>query len=304
MSSDAELREQLRVANERLADALMMFESEDARLSHLADVIDELAVVLRAVDALGVKLNPSMRLPTSDPLPHELDRDGPRTPVLAWQGFDRALEAVLARRDAPPIDLAALADGYQRLARAGTEGCCRTTKLGRFLRKRADPVHAVQQATQRGARDGDRSRQVHLQRVRGAVRGDPRRGPRHRLTGAGDSADSAKRAAAGERRDMGRLVYKARRSGSRRDGKVAAPNWHQRHDDDVPPLGPPTKIPLSLSGKRQRAIIEVTRFPPVLPCASAPGQCRFGALVSCKLAREVACEIPRMPAQQLLRPRR
>lgn len=118
MSSDAELREQLTVANERLADALMMFESEDARLSHLADVIDELAVVLHAVDALGVKPNPSMRLPTSDPLPHELDRDGPRTPVLAWQGFDRALEALLARRDAPPIDLAELADGYQQLARA------------------------------------------------------------------------------------------------------------------------------------------------------------------------------------------
>ena len=58
VSSDAELREQLTVANERLADALMMFESEDARLSHLADVIDELAVVLRAVDALGVKLEP------------------------------------------------------------------------------------------------------------------------------------------------------------------------------------------------------------------------------------------------------
>ena len=36
----------------------MMFESEDARLSHLADVIDELAVVLRAVDALGVKPDP------------------------------------------------------------------------------------------------------------------------------------------------------------------------------------------------------------------------------------------------------
>ena len=66
MSNDAELRERLTVANERLADALMMFESEDARLSHLADVIDELAVVLRAVDALGVKPNPSMRLPTSD----------------------------------------------------------------------------------------------------------------------------------------------------------------------------------------------------------------------------------------------
>lgn len=118
MSSDAELRERLTVANERLADALLMFESEDARLSHLADVIDQLAGALRAIDALGAKLDPSTRLPASDPLPHELDRDGPRTPVLAWQGFDRALEALLARRDAPPIALAALADGYEQLARA------------------------------------------------------------------------------------------------------------------------------------------------------------------------------------------
>ena len=118
MSSDAELRERLTVANERLADALMMLEGEDARLSHVADVIDELAGVLRETDAAGIKTNPSMRLPTSEPLPHELDRDGPRTPVLAWQGFDRALEALLARRDAPPIDLAALADGYEQLAQA------------------------------------------------------------------------------------------------------------------------------------------------------------------------------------------
>jgi hypothetical protein len=121
VSTDAELRERLTVANERLADALLMFESEDARLSHLADVIDQLAGALRAIDVVGVKLNPSMRLPTSDLLPHELDRDGPRTPVLAWQGFDRALEALLARRDAPPIDLAALADGYEQLARAARE---------------------------------------------------------------------------------------------------------------------------------------------------------------------------------------
>jgi hypothetical protein len=118
VSSDAELRDRLTVANERLADALLMFESEDARLSHLADVIDELAGALRAINSLGAKLDPSIRLPTSEPLPHELDRDGPRTPVLAWQGFDRALEALLARRDAPPIDLAALADGYSRVRRA------------------------------------------------------------------------------------------------------------------------------------------------------------------------------------------
>ena len=91
MSSDAELRERLTVANERLADALMMLEGEDARLSHVADVIDELAGVLRETDAAGIKPDPSMRLPTSEPLPHELDRDGPRTPVLAWQEFDRAL---------------------------------------------------------------------------------------------------------------------------------------------------------------------------------------------------------------------
>jgi hypothetical protein len=118
VSSDAELRERLTVANERLADALLMFESEDARLTHLADVIDELARAIRAIDGLGANLDPSTRLPTGDPLPHELDRDGPRTPVLAWQGFDRALEALLARRDAPPIDLAALADGYEQLAQA------------------------------------------------------------------------------------------------------------------------------------------------------------------------------------------
>ncbi|MGZ4218684.1 MAG: ClpX C4-type zinc finger protein [Solirubrobacteraceae bacterium] len=118
MSTDGELRERLTVANERLADALLMFESEDARLSHLADVINELAGALRAMDSLGAKLDPSIRLPASEPLPHELDRDGPRTPVLAWQGFDRALEALLARRDAPPIDLAVLADGYDHLAQA------------------------------------------------------------------------------------------------------------------------------------------------------------------------------------------
>jgi hypothetical protein len=116
--SDAELRERLTVANDRVADALLMFESEDARLSHLADVIDELAAALRAIDALGAKLDPSTRLPTSEPPPHELDRDGPRTPVSPWQGFDRALEALLARRDAPPIDLAVLEDGYEQLARA------------------------------------------------------------------------------------------------------------------------------------------------------------------------------------------
>lgn len=118
MSSDAELRERLTVANERLADALLMFESEDARLSHLADVIDGLAGALRAIDALGPKLDPSTRLPASEPLPHELDRDGPRTPVLAWQAFDRALEALLAWRDARPVDLAALADGYEQVALA------------------------------------------------------------------------------------------------------------------------------------------------------------------------------------------
>jgi len=43
VSTHAELRERLTVANERLVDALLRFESEDARLSHLADVIDELA---------------------------------------------------------------------------------------------------------------------------------------------------------------------------------------------------------------------------------------------------------------------
>ena len=91
MSTDAELRERLTVANERLVDALLMFESEDARLSHLADVIDELAGALRAIDVLGAKLDPSTRLPASEPLSHELDRDGPRTPVLAWQGFDGRL---------------------------------------------------------------------------------------------------------------------------------------------------------------------------------------------------------------------
>ena len=77
--------------------------------------------VLRETDAAGIKPNPSTRLPTSEPLPHELDRDGPRTPVLAWQGFDRALEVLLARRDAPPIDLAALADGYEQLAQAARD---------------------------------------------------------------------------------------------------------------------------------------------------------------------------------------
>jgi len=131
VSTDAELRERLTVTNDRLADALLMFESEDARLSHLADVIDELAAALRAIDAVGVKPNPSMRLPTSEPLPHELDRDGPRTPVLAWQEFDRAFEALLGRRDAPPIDLAALADGYEHLALA-------TRKVVAALRSSAD----------------------------------------------------------------------------------------------------------------------------------------------------------------------
>ena len=38
--------------------------------------------------------------------------------MLAWQEFDRAPEALLARRDAPPIDLAALANGYEHLAQA------------------------------------------------------------------------------------------------------------------------------------------------------------------------------------------
>jgi hypothetical protein len=189
VSSDAELRERLTVANERLADALLMFDGEDARLGHLADVIDELAVALRAIDVLGAKLDPSTRLPTSDPLPNELHRDGPRTPVLAWQGFDRAVEALLARRDAPPIDLAALADGYQQLVRAARKVVAALRKLGRFLRKRADPVHAVQEATQRGAGDGDRSRHVHLQRVRGSMRRDPREPARRGLTRASDSTD-------------------------------------------------------------------------------------------------------------------
>ena len=58
MSTDAELRERLTVANERLADALLMFESEDARLSHLADVIDELAAALRAIDAARRQTQP------------------------------------------------------------------------------------------------------------------------------------------------------------------------------------------------------------------------------------------------------
>ena len=46
----------------------MTLEGEDARLSHLADVIDELAGVLFQLYA-GMSPDPSMRLPTSEPLP-------------------------------------------------------------------------------------------------------------------------------------------------------------------------------------------------------------------------------------------
>jgi ClpX C4-type zinc finger len=118
VSTDAELRERLTVANERLVDALWRFESEDARLSHLADVIDDLAG--------GA---PRDRRPWCQPRPVDTAAGQRAAVTRAWSGrpahagarlagVRRALEALLARRDAPPIDLAALADGYEQLARA------------------------------------------------------------------------------------------------------------------------------------------------------------------------------------------
>ena len=52
--------------------------------------------------------------------------------MLAWQRLDRAFEALLARRDAPPIDLAALADCYDQLAQAARN-------VVAALRSSADP---------------------------------------------------------------------------------------------------------------------------------------------------------------------
>ena len=151
-------------------------------------------------------------------------------------------------------------------------------------------MHAVQQATQRGAGDGDRSRQVHLQRVRGAVRGDPRGGPRRGLTRAGASADSAKRAA--PRAREGRRAPDAGPVGVEGPvlGSVSGPaKWRFlariSGTTAVPLFGPPTKMPACFQGKRPRAILEVRRsLPSSLARAPQGDALPFGALVSWELA--------------------
>jgi hypothetical protein len=206
--------------------------------------------------------------------------------VLAWQGFDGRLRRYSRGAMSRPSIWPRWRMATEQLARAARKVIAALRSSGRFRRNRADPVHAVQQATQRGVGAGDRSRQVHLQQVRasrssrsGATRTD--RGRRQRPRGPGCHRGIPEPARASGRSEAGTgsgaatgraylafsgTTRQRRRSSSRRPRCPLA-----FVGSDSEPAGPSDDPWRSLA----------------FPCGDRlePGpRCRFGAIISWKLA--------------------
>lgn len=100
-----------------LQDALVACESPRQRLLRVADKATATAEALTRCHELGLvagsrSISPDWRAP------RELHREGPRLPVIAWQGFDRAFETLMATLDDPSVDLLTQARVFSEFAAA------------------------------------------------------------------------------------------------------------------------------------------------------------------------------------------
>ena len=109
----------LAAAGERFQEALNACQAPRERLIWLAQKTAELASASRECHALGIVRDPGGIDARWRP-PLELRRDGQRVPVTAWQGVDRAFDALVATLDDPTADLQARARVFDQLAQAAT----------------------------------------------------------------------------------------------------------------------------------------------------------------------------------------
>lgn len=103
-----------------LQDALVACESPRQRLLRVAVTATATADALTRCHELGLVAG-SRSINRDWRAPRELHREGPRLPVTAWQGFDRALEALMATLDDPGADLATQARMFSEFAAAARQ---------------------------------------------------------------------------------------------------------------------------------------------------------------------------------------